>query len=169
MPEYWLIKSTDKKLAKKFQEQIFWIRPANPKDKNSKMHHGDSPSYMYWGKNWKILERVTVEDDEQLDWKKTSTYKNLVNDSTDSSLKIGWLSPEGKMHYCEYQNHISFVHAVLEKDVPTIEKKGWMHIMEGDGRRYYSKNNGKRLTVAQAKWLQNEGDFYISEEDIGSY
>ena len=99
-----------------------------------------------------------------LDNKKTTWYKNLVKDSTDESLKIGWLSPDGAMHYCKYQNHISYVHEVLETDVPTIEKMGWLHIMLGDDSKpFYSTN--RKITRAQADKMKAMG-IYVFEDDV---
>lgn len=111
------------------------------------------------GKNWDVVE--TLENRE-----KTSFYQQLKKNSTNKSLKIGWLSPSGVMHYCEYHDHISYVHVVLGSDVPTIEKQGWIHIIKGDNGgppSYFTKH---RITQDQARTLREELGCHVFEEQI---
>jgi len=133
---------------------------------NARRIYNQNGGYCYIAKNDKIIETVEASswDSELLDNKKTTWYKDLVKDSTDESLKIGWLSPDGTMHYCKYQNHISYVHEVLETDVPTIEDKGWLHIMLGNGKEpFYSAK--KRITQAQAEKMREIG-ITVFDDDI---
>ena len=106
-------------------------------------------------KNWDML--LTKENIA-----KTTTYQKLLKDSTDKEIKIGWLAPDGKMHYCHYTNHILYADVVLNTDVPTLESKGWLHI--------YSGMNGlspeKRMTQAQAYTAREELGLNVRDEDV---
>jgi hypothetical protein len=128
--------------------------------------YNQNGGYCFITKSDKIIETVEANswDSELLDNKKTTSYKDLVKDSSDESLKIGWLSPDGTMHYCKYENHISYVHEVLETDVPTIESKGWLHIMLGDDRKPFYLTT-KRITQAQADKLREMG-INVFDDDI---
>jgi hypothetical protein len=69
------------------------------------------------------------------------------------------------MHYCEYRDHISYVHEVLGEDVPTIEKQGWIHIRRhDDGSPYFYSE--KRITQEQARTLKEELGCCVFEEQI---
>lgn len=110
-------------------------------------------------KDWDVLEKLEHRQ-------KTSTYKNLVKNSNRKELKCGWLEPNGKMHYCEYHDHISYVHVVLGTDVSEIEKHGWLHILKGDdggSPSWYSKN---RITQEQARTLREELGCHVFDEQI---
>jgi len=109
-------------------------------------------------KDWDILEKLEHKE-------KTTYYQNLKKNSTNKSFKIGWLSPEGEMHYCEYSDHISYVHEILGSDVPTIEKQGWLHIRKYDnGNSFFTSN--KRITLEQARTLREELGISVSDEEI---
>ena len=108
-------------------------------------------------KNWDAL--FTPENIAE-----TSEYKDLVERSTDKSLKIGWLEPNGKMHYCRYQDHITYVDLILDSTVDEIEKRGWIHIYKGDKGIFYPVSH--RVTVAQADTLRNELGLEVCDEDI---
>lgn len=113
-----------------------------------------------------ILETVNAKNWNELLTKeniaKTTEYQTLLTDSTDSSLKIGWLAPDGTMHYCKYQNHISYVHIILNKDVPTLESQGWIHIVHG----LTYLGSSKRITQAQAKTATEVLGLKVNDEDI---
>lgn len=110
------------------------------------------------GKDWDILEKLEYRE-------KTTYYQRLKANSTNKELKIGWLSPDGTMHYCEYRDHISYVHEVLGEDVPTIEKQGWIHIRRhDDGSPYFYSE--KRITQEQARTLKEELGCRVFEEQI---
>jgi len=113
-----------------------------------------------------VIEEVSAKDWDALFTReniaKLSDYKNLVSDSKDKSLKIGWLAPDGTMHYCQYRNHISYVHMVLNSDVPTIEEQGWIHII--NGLTYVLPK--KRMTQAQAKTIREELGLQVLDQDI---
>lgn len=126
--------------------------------------------YNYLGDNDVVLEvkQTTGNDDFwTLDVrKKTTNYKELVERSKDSSLKAGWLSPDGRMHYCQYNDHISYVHNVLDTTVPMIEAQGWLHIIKGsDGNPFYSSVGKTRMTMAQAKKLKLMG-VHVFDDDV---
>ena len=109
------------------------------------------------GEDWDVIELLKHR-------KKTSSYKTLKRNSKKKELKCGWLSPSGEMHYCEYHDHISYVHEILGSDVPTIEKKGWVHVLRGEGEPYfYSK---KRITQDQARILREELKIHVFEDQI---
>jgi len=130
--------------------------------------------YCCLGSNDEILEIVHIDKKriqawEELDTienrKKTTEYQKLAKNSKNKELKLGWLSPSGEMHYCEYQDHISYVHVVLDSDVPTIQKNGWLHIRKhDDGTPFYTSN--KRITQDQAYTLRNELGVHVFDEDI---
>ena len=111
-------------------------------------------------KDWDILEELEHRQ-------KTTYYQRLKENSTNKELKCGWLSPEGEMHYCEYHEHISYVHEVLGSDVPTIEKQGWLHILKGDrGQPPVFVTHEKRITQEQARTLREELGCHVFEEQI---
>ena len=68
------------------------------------------------------------------------------------------------MHYCSYQDHIVYVHEVLNSDVPTIEARGWIHIF--DNMKMLWTNNDRRITQAQARTAREELGLDVREEDI---
>lgn len=68
------------------------------------------------------------------------------------------------MHYCQYQNHIEYVHVILNSDVPAIEAKGWVHINKE--QTVLVKHNNKRITQAQAKTAREELNLKVFDEDI---
>lgn len=107
------------------------------------------------GKNWAVVRTLKNR-------KKTSRYQDLIDNSSNKTFKMGWLSPDGKMHYCEYEDHISYAHIVLESDVPTLENHGWLHIIK-NMTGILRKN---RITQAQAYTLKNELGIYVADEDI---
>ena len=106
-------------------------------------------------KNWHAL--FTPENTA-----KTSEYKDLVKNSTRKELKAGWLSPEGRMHYCIITDHIRYAHVVLGVDVPELERIGWLHIYKD--MEYL--RSGKRMTQAQATTAREELGLKVSDEDI---
>jgi len=158
---YWLIQ---------FEEEIEWKRPSDPKKslmEQSKLYHSDSFSYYVPIKGMKILKKAKAEFFQDLDFSLTSTYKNLLKDSKDSTLKIGWLSPDGVMHYCKYQNHITYADMILDESVSNLEEKGWLHIIKDSDSKsgamigYYKY----RITQKQARYLTlAEIEFY--EDDV---
>lgn len=95
---------------------------------------------------------------------KTSYYQELINDSTRKELKLGWLAPDGKMHYCQFFNHTDYVHEILNLDVPTIEKRGWIHIYRG--LTHLHPNDGQRMTQEQARTAREELGLLVFDEDI---
>lgn len=113
-----------------------------------------------------IMETIIAKDWDALltreNIMKTSEYKNLVDNSNNKSLRMGWLAPDGKMHYCKYSNHISYVHLILNSDVSTIEEQGWIHIYSGLDC-LYSK---KRITHEQAYTAREELGLRVFDEDI---
>ena len=116
-----------------------------------------------------IIETVELKSWHEL-WTpeniaKTTEYQTLVIDSTNKNLKIGWLSPDGKMHYCKYQNHILYVHIVLDKTVPEIETEGWVHIYN-DHYNYKKFYQTTKLTDAQKYTIINELGFELLETDL---
>lgn len=142
-----------------------------------------SPRFEWWekggdklyneGGGWNILlsTDVVIEEIEAKNWDalwtkeniaKTSEYQNLIKDSKNKDLKIGWLAPDGTMHYCQYGDHITYVHVILNSDVPTIEKQGWLHIIK-DMSYVVPK---KRMTYAQAKTIREELGLEVFEDDI---
>jgi hypothetical protein len=125
------------------------------------------------GGGWNILisTDVVIETIKLKNWTalwtkeniaKTSHYQTLAKNSTDKSLKIGWLAPDGTMHYCEYSDHISYVHVVLDSDVPTIEEQGWLHIVKG----LTSLHPKRRMTQSQARTAKEELGLIVFDEDI---
>jgi hypothetical protein len=111
-------------------------------------------------KDWDVLEKLKHR-------KKTTSYQRLKENSTKKELKCGWLSPDGTMHYCEYHEHISYVHEVLGSDVPTIEKHGWLHIVKGDdGQPPIFITHEKRITQDQARTLREELGCRVFDEQI---
>lgn len=93
----------------------------------------------------------------------------MFNDSTNKSLESGWLSPEGKMHYCDYENHIAYAHVILKSDVPTLEMKGWLHIRKGITFLCSNNKYNLRISIAQARTAIDELGMRVNEEDIASY
>lgn len=109
-------------------------------------------------KDWDVLDLLRNRS-------KTSEYKELKANSTKKELKIGWLSPSGKMHYCEYHDHIAYVHVVLGKTVPELEEKGWIHVRkDSDGKPYFDVE--KRITQEQAQTLREIGARVWDEQII---
>lgn len=150
--------------------------PANPSSKPSfEWRHLNGDRLYNNGGGWnrlssndEIIETLELKNWDEL-WTpentaKTTEYQNLVEESTDKSLKIGWLAPNGKMHYCRYANHITYVHIVLDSDVPTIEEQGWLHIYAG--MSMVNLRNGRRITHEQARTLREELDINVNDEDI---
>ena len=139
-----------------------------PKYKLRKLIFFNGFSYNYLGKDDVILETIKAKGWDSVDTMenraKTTWYQKLIKNSTDKSLKIGWLSPEGVMHYCKYQDHITYVHEVLNSDVPTIEAQGWIHIF--DNMKMLWANNDRRITQAQARTAREELGLDVREEDI---
>jgi len=125
-------------------------------------------SWCILGSKDKILETVKAKSWDVVNTieqrAKTTHYQDLLKDSTDKSLKMGWLSPDGTMHYCKYTNHIEYVHTILESDVPTIEAKGWIHIFAD--MKHLHPNSGKRLTQAQARTAREELELEIFDDDV---
>lgn len=71
----------------------------------------------------KIGEQLLTQDN----LKKTSHYKELVEDSKNETLRQGWLDSSGRIHYCRYQNHSSYAMDVLFTDID-LQNKGWIHM-----------------------------------------
>lgn len=97
--------------------------------------------------------------------KLTSAYKKLLEESSNSNLKTGWLDINGKMHYCHSTCHISYAEIILDSTPDKLQKTGWLHIYEYDNRIYYSSYNNNRITYNQAIFLRDNG-LDISDEDI---
>ncbi len=112
-----------------------------------------------------ILERVSCKSWDELltidRIRKTSTYQRLYKNSKNKDLKIGWLEPNGKMHYCEYSDHIAYVHLILQTNVPDIERKGWVHIYK-DCDVLYDNN----LTLEQKFTVTNELGLKILDNNL---
>jgi hypothetical protein len=144
------------------------------------------PSFEWWeqegkkiynqsgGYNFLISSDEIVETVKAKDWDilftpeniaKTTTYKNLVKNSTNKELKCGWLEPNGKMHYCRYQDHITYVDLVLNSSVSEIEDKGWLHVYRNENTVVFYAN-GHRITMAQANTLRDELGLKVFDEDI---
>ena len=68
------------------------------------------------------------------------------------------------MHYCEYEDHISYVSLVLNKSVSEIEKEGWIHVYKGS--EVIRPNNDKRMTHAQARVIREELNLKVFDSDI---
>ena len=154
------------------------------------LSNDNSPRFEWWEKGekyentFKLYNRaggwnVIFESDEIVetvqakDWKalntpeniaKTTTYQTLVENSTNSELKLGWLSPQGKMHYCTYQNHISYANLILGKDSADLEEEGWLHVYKDN--IYLQPNNGMRMTQEQARTAREELNLRVMDEDI---
>lgn len=109
-------------------------------------------------KNWDVLlTPVNVA--------KTSEYHTLFANSTNKSIKTGWLAPDGAMHHCKYADHISYVHMILNTTVPEIERLGWLHIFSD----MKTLNVTKRITQQQAITAREELGLTVFDEDILSY
>lgn len=158
--EWWKINPSDKKYLDNYRD------PDSPEIKlynwgggwNTLGSESDTILEVLEAKNWEVLEKLEHRE-------KTTYYQNLKKNSTDKSLKIGWLSPEGEMHYCDYQEHISYVHEILDSDVPTIEKLGWLHIRKMDDNTPFFTSD-KRITIKQAITLKEELGISVSDEEI---
>lgn len=151
-------------------ERIGWFELGELDERNKlhKIYHGNGFSYCYIGKDDEILETIEAENWDAVETPenkaKNTWYQNLVKDATDKSLKIGWLAPDGKMHYCRYENHITYVHEILESDVPTIEELGWIHVYAGADT--IMPNSGKRMTQEQARTAREELGLNVFDDDI---
>ena len=133
-------------------------RPGNPVVFEWWEQRGDK-LFNYSGRGWctllsndVIIDRVKCTSWEELltpeRIQKTSKYKRLYDNSKNKSLKIGWLEPNGKMHYCEYSDHIEYVHIVLQNTVEEVERKGWVHIYKNCNTLYLSKLTPEQLITA---------------------
>ena len=141
--------------------------------------HLDPDGKKLWNEGWSfnylsstdiIVETINLKNWKEL-WKdksnieKTSEYQELIADSNNKELKIGWLAPDGKMHYCKYSNHITYVHLILESDVKQLENLGWIHIYKSYYDHEIFFQTGK-LTDAQKYTIVNELGFKLGETDL---
>jgi len=118
------------------------------------------------GYNLLLSDDVIMEVLEHTSWEtiygkecqaKTSLYKRLRENSNDKSIICGWLSPDGTMHHCEYNDHDAYVHTILNSNVSTIEKQGWLHISKHDDGQPFYYTPKRKMTQAQAYALKNMG------------
>jgi hypothetical protein len=126
------------------------------------------------GYNSLLSDDVIIEVLEHTSWEtiyspecqaKTSLYKNLRIDSTDKTIITGWLSPDGQMHYCKYNDHITYVHLILNSEVSTIEAQGWLHISKHDNGEPFYFTPKRKMTQAQANALKKMGS-HVHESDV---
>jgi len=126
------------------------------------------------GHNYLMSDDVIMEVLEHTSWDtiygpdcqaKTSLYKRMKEESTDKTIVCGWLSPDGQMHYCKYNNHVTYVHVILNSEVSKIESQGWLHISKHDDEQPFYFSPKRKMTQAQAQALKNMGA-YVHEEDV---
>ena len=147
----------------------WWEVGEMDKKYNQRRLYNCAGSYNFLCKTDVIIETVTVANWNKF-WanpehiKKTAEYQELAKDSTDKTLKIGWLSPEGKMHYCQYHNHIAYVNVVLNSTASEIEKQGWIHILKN--MSCCCRNNNKRMTQEQARTAREELGLHVFDDDV---
>lgn len=91
-----------------------------------------------------ILETVTAEDFEDLDW--NNTYLNNPKENS------GWLAPDGTFYGCPSQAHDLCAYLLIKKETKELEDEGYVRI--------YYKDEWicmKDLTEIQAKFLLEKG------------
>ena len=75
-----------------------------------------------------ILEVVEVDDWGNLDWSKTTEYKEMMKFNEENKYKNdvdGWLSPSGEFFACKRANHLAFADLIFNKSGIELERVGW--------------------------------------------
>lgn len=63
-----------------------------------------------------------AETTKDLDWTQTSRYKELAVQLNDDTLDCGWITPKGRILYCQYGEHDAVAFLILGKSVREVEK-----------------------------------------------
>lgn len=103
-----------------------------------------------------IIETCEAESWNQLDWNKTKL------NAKDSSLRTGWLSPEGRFTPCSSRDHDDTAILLLQRSVGELEEEGWIRIVLGDWRNGQPEQLLTDLrtgnqTLKQVEWLRDHG------------
>jgi hypothetical protein len=151
----------------KRDEDVFWMRVYSldnliPGTKINNEYGG----HQYLIERDIILEKVVAEDWDELDIKKTSGYKEILEKSKDSSLKTGYIDRTGKIWYCEYHAHEALADMLFRTDTRGLDDKGWIKIGSGgcNSNEYYTYCT-KRITPEQYKTL-SELDYISSSNKL---
>lgn len=103
-----------------------------------------------------------AEADYDLDPTFTSTWQTYHTMQSDTSIKTGFISPEGTMYRCKYSGHIQFADEYLRKSArDLVDKEGWcqvgLDISDNEPRALCWFDDKARLTWQQAQTLISEG------------
>lgn len=130
-----------------------WVR-----DGGSKWYWNDGPAYMP-KKGEQVLQHAMTNDMDWLDHTLTTDWQRWNERVNDTTLKDGWVSPEGRWYRCGYFEHDKVAYDYLRKTTTQLEEAGWARVSHSDKRvvlRRSWRDEG-RLTREQLATLQANG------------
>lgn len=74
-----------------------------------------------------ILESAVTSDRWWLDQTQTSEWQELHAMANDTSIKGGWVKPDGTFYRCVWQKHDDMLYDYLQIDSATTRREHWIH------------------------------------------